>query len=67
MKDVPIPDWAEPGFDGGHLPTGCGEDSDQDNHMIILDLSTRCEYDLWQARKTNKQIVRLMGQQYPNG
>lgn len=64
MKDVPIPEWAEPGFDGepgDPPPSGCGEDSDQDNHMIILDLSTRCEYDFWQARKTNSQWVASWG------
>lgn len=64
MKDVPVPDWAEPSFDGepgDPLPSGCGEDSDQDNHMFILDLSTRCEYDFWQARKTNGQWLASWG------
>lgn len=56
MKSVPIPNWAEPasdtdGADNPAVPGECGENADQDNHMIILDLTTRCEYDFWQARK----------------
>jgi hypothetical protein len=52
LLGVPIPDWAEPGLDssGTIKPRGCGEDSDQDNNMVILDLEARCEYDFWQAR-----------------
>ena len=59
MKGVPIPDWAEPGTDtdGDTPPTGCGEGSDQDNHMVVLDLANRCEYDFWQARKENGRWV----------
>lgn len=39
MKDVPIPSFAEPdpGFD--------------DRSMVVIDLSTGCEYDFWRARK----------------
>ena len=58
LKEVPIPDGARQVFDGeigDPPPFGCGEGSDQDNHLIILDLSARCEYDFWQARKTNNQ------------
>jgi hypothetical protein len=52
---VPIPEWAVPSEDkdGTIPPSGCGENSDQDNNMVILDLTTRCEYSLWQARKEN--------------
>lgn len=58
LKDVPIPDFAEPANDvdgaDNPIPAGeCGEYSDQDNQMIILDLETRCEYDFWQMRKEN--------------
>ncbi len=54
LVDVPIPDWAVPTFDSeaeDDPPIGCGEGSDQDNHMVILDLNTRCAYDFWQAAK----------------
>jgi hypothetical protein len=54
LLDVPIPDWAEPShdIDGSSQPViGCGEGSQQDNNMIIIDLNDSCEYDLWQARK----------------
>ncbi len=63
LLDVPIPDWAEPGndTDGTIAPEGCGEDSDQDNNMIVLDLDTRCEYDFWQMRKTNGKWVASWG------
>ncbi len=39
INNVPIPDFAEPdpGID--------------DKHMVIIDLSTGCEYDFWRARK----------------
>lgn len=75
MKNVPIPEWAEPVFDGEPPIIGCGEDSDQDNHMIILDLTTRCEYDFWQARKENDKWVASWGNSismdsdgvFPNG
>ena len=38
LKDVPIPDFAEP-------------DPEEDGEMAIIDTSTGCEYDFWQARK----------------
>ncbi len=55
---VPVPSFAEPAneVDGADNPvpaTGCGDSADQDNHMVVLDLGSRCEYDLWQARKVN--------------
>lgn len=58
LLQVPIPDYAIPSndVDGASNPipaTACGEDSDQDNHMLILDVANRCEYSLWQARKVN--------------
>lgn len=56
MKNVPIPDFAEASDDisGVTIPAGrCAEDVAADNNMVILDLDTRCEYDLWQARKVN--------------
>ncbi len=55
LLNVPIPDSAEPAFDGAAgdpVPSGCAEGSDLDNHMVVLDLVNRCEYDFWQARKT---------------
>jgi hypothetical protein len=54
LVGVPIPDWAEPSHDidgADHPVADCGEDSDQDNNMVIIDLNDSCEYDLWQARK----------------
>jgi len=58
LLGVPIPDFAEPAndIDGADNPvpaTACGQDSDQDNHMVLVDLDRRCEYGLWQARKVN--------------
>ncbi|MBF0265260.1 MAG: hypothetical protein HQL46_08305 [Gammaproteobacteria bacterium] len=56
LKNLPIPDWAAPSDDSGGLTEtvyGCGEGAEQDNHMVILDLENRCEYDLWQARVNN--------------
>ena len=53
IVQVPIPDWAIPSNDidgGDEPPVGCGEESGQDNFLIILDLENRCEYDFWQAR-----------------
>ncbi len=55
LQDVPIPDAAEPAYDGDpgdSYPYGCGDGAEQDNHMVILDVENRCEYDFWQARKT---------------
>jgi len=56
MLSVPIPDFAVPQFDtdgASNPPRGCGDASDQDNFMVILDTGSRCEYDFWQARKNN--------------
>ncbi len=55
LTGVPIPNWAEPAFDtdgADDPPVGCGEDSGQDNHMVVLDLVNRCEYDFWQTRRS---------------
>lgn len=44
LHDVPVPGFAEPAFDADgadNPPVGCGEESDQDNHMVILDLANR--------------------------
>ncbi len=56
LLGVPIPDWAEPSDDvdgaGNPVRPGtCSDDSAQDNFLVVLDTSTRCEYDLWQARR----------------
>ena len=56
LKNVPIPSFAEPsndidGADNPIIAGQCGENSSQDNNMVIIDLQNRCEYDLWQARK----------------
>jgi hypothetical protein len=58
LQQVPIPDWAEPGNDadgaGRPVPTtGCGEDAEQDNNMVVIDVERRCEFDFWQARRVN--------------
>ena len=59
LKNVPIPDWAEPSDDdheGGINPDGCGGSDngpdEGDFAMAVIDTSTRCEYDFWQAKKT---------------
>jgi len=59
LKNVPIPDWAEPSDDdheGGINPDGCGgSDNGHDEGdfaMAVIDTSTRCEYDFWQVKKT---------------
>src|SRR3990167_5392210 len=59
LKNVPIPDWAEPSDDdheGGINQDGCGgSDNGHDEGdfaMAVIDTSTRCEYDFWQAKKT---------------
>ncbi len=62
FRDIPIPFFAEPtvDFDGSLnpiLPGRCGATADQDNQMVILDLDTRCEYDLFQARMEEGQWV----------
>jgi len=53
MLSIPIPEYATPSNDvdgAENPPVGCGEESDQDNNMVVLDLDARCEYDFWQAR-----------------
>ncbi len=55
LSGVPIPAFAEPAQDtdgsSNPIPKGqCGEFSDQDNQMVILDLATRCEYDFLRMR-----------------
>ena len=42
MNGVPIPDWAAP-------------DPQDDGSMTIVDLTTNCEYDFWQAKNQNGQ------------
>lgn len=64
LTSVPIPSWATPSndIDGGDFPpVGCGEESAQDNFLIILDLENRCEYDFWQARQENGEWVASFG------
>jgi len=66
LLQVPIPEFAEPTFDidGSDNPIiagKCGEDADQDNNMIILDLENRCEYDFWQMRKEGNTWVCSWG------
>lgn len=62
MRDVPIPEFAEPAndVDGADNPVpaeGCGEDAGQDNNMVVIDLDSRCEYDFWQTRKVNGEWI----------
>ena len=59
LKNVPIPDWAEPSDDnheGEINPDGCGGSDngpdEGDFAMAVIDTSTHCEYDFWQAKKT---------------
>jgi hypothetical protein len=66
LLQVPIPEFAEPAFDsdGSDNPIiagRCGEDADQDNNMIIIDLENRCEYDFWQMRKEGNSWVCSWG------
>lgn len=64
LSGVPIPGHAEPAddIDGETLSdTTCGENSDQDNHMVIIDRANRCEYDLWQARLIDGQWYASWG------
>lgn len=70
MRSVPIPTWAEPADDvdgADNPPVGCGEDSDQDNNMIILDLARRCELDFWQARTSGGAWVASWGNRIEMG
>ena len=60
LRNVPIPDFAAPANDAGGTGNpvrGCGEESDQDNNMVIIDLTRGCEYDFWQARMENGRWV----------
>ena len=68
MTGVPIPEGAEPArdVDGSDNPvppdaTTCGENADQDNNLIVLDLQTRCEYDFWQFRWAGGRAVASWG------
>lgn len=64
LRNVPIPEWATPSDDvdgGDSPPIGCGEESAQDNFLIVLDLENRCEYDFWQARQENGEWVASFG------
>ena len=69
LAQVPIPDFAEPSHDSpgaGGPPTGCGQGSnggetEADDHMVIFDLDTRCEYDFWQARHEGDAWVASWG------
>jgi hypothetical protein len=66
VTGVPVPSFAEPAndVDGADNPVpaaGCGDASDQDNHMVVLDLAARCEYDMWQARKVNGKWLASWG------
>ena len=64
LANVPIPDWATPSDDvdgSSEPPIGCGEESAQDNFMVILDVENRCEYDFWQARQENGSWVASFG------
>lgn len=70
LTDVPIPDYAEPAYDedGEDAPILkgiCSEDSDQDNHMIIVDTVNGCEYDFWQTRKEDGNWVASWGNAIP--
>ena len=69
MTGVPVPPFAEPAFDeDGEVPPGegeCGEESDQDNHMVILDLADGCEYDFWQARLPDGTLEASWGAAIP--
>jgi hypothetical protein len=56
LDGVPIPAFAEPARDvdgaSNPIPPGeCGAEADQDNQMVVLDPSTRCEYDFFQMRR----------------
>ncbi|CAM2011663.1 hypothetical protein APED_33675 [Acanthopleuribacter pedis] len=56
MDNVPMPAWAEAAEDvdgAANPPVACGEDADQDNHLVVLDPVNRCEYTFWQARREN--------------
>ncbi len=64
LTEVPIPSWATPSNDvdgSDSPPVGCGEESAQDNFLVILDLEDRCEYDFWQARQENGEWVASFG------
>ena len=44
LRNVPIPDFAQP-------------DPEGDGEMVIIDTSTGCEYDFWQAKKKGDKWV----------
>lgn len=66
LKGVPIPEYAEPAYDldGEDEPIRkgiCAEESAQDNHMIIINRDTGCEFDFWQARQEDGNWVASWG------
>jgi len=62
MVNIPIPGWAQASMDiDGAATVGCGEESSQDNFLVILDLENRCEYDFWQARQEGESWVASFG------
>ncbi len=80
LLGVPIPSYAvasndSDGADAPVPPGGCGEDANQDNVMVLMDLQSRCVYELWQARKEQGAWVASWGTAismdstgiYPNG
>ena len=56
LLNVPIPDYAEP-------------DPEDDGHLLIVDTVTGCEYDFWQAKRTNSGWKASWGNamSYQNG
>ncbi len=66
LLDVPVPPDARPaddadGADSPVPPGGCGDEADQDLHLVLVDPVARCEYDLWQARIENGRRVASWG------
>lgn len=68
LQNVPMPTHAEPSVDSdgaGNPPSGCGEESDQDNNLVILDTASRCEFDFWQARRVGSTWTASWGNATP--
>lgn len=70
LRGVRVPPWAVPsrdvdGADNPVPPGGCGEDADQDNHMVIVDRASGCVTDLWQARREDGRWVASWGNGLP--
>lgn len=55
LKGVPIPDGAEPAAAAGtENPDTCGGgELDGDYHLVVIDPVAGCQYELWQAKKTD--------------